>query len=158
MEDFNLVTISHLQMAGEESAILKIPQEEYEAIVAKYGTKRQFLKYDSNYFDKAQKAAMPEEELSKLYVSHASTEGFEGGLVIFTRFLSMMQEAMLKHKTFRAVINYDAEKLKTGMFVYTPKESDTGRQAGGSFTKLMSDLSSAKNWATLNPGLNARPQ
>lgn len=39
MEDFNLVTISHLQMAGEESAILKIPQEEYEAIVAKYGTK-----------------------------------------------------------------------------------------------------------------------
>ena len=24
MEDFNLVTISHLQMAGEESAILKI--------------------------------------------------------------------------------------------------------------------------------------
>lgn len=125
MEDFNLVTISHLQMAGEESAILKIPQEEYEAIVAKYGTKRQFLKYDSNYFDKAQKAAMPEEELSKLYVSHASTEGFEGGLVIFTRFLSMMQEAMLKHKTFRTVINYDAEKLKTGMFVYTPKESDT---------------------------------
>ena len=49
MEDFNLVTISHLQMAGEESAILKIPQEEYEAIVAKYGTKRQFLKYDTIY-------------------------------------------------------------------------------------------------------------
>ncbi len=105
MEDFNLVTISHLQMAGEESAILKIPQEEYEAIVAKYGTKRQFLKYDSNYFDKAQKAAMPEEELSKLYVSHASTEGFEGGLVIFTRFLSMMQEAMhVYRKTFASVL------------------------------------------------------
>lgn len=123
MEDFHLVKISNLQMTGEESASLEIPQEEYEAIVAKYGTHKQFLKYDSDYFDKAQKAAMPGEELSKLYVSNAKTEGFEGGLVIFTRLFSMMQEAMLKYKKFRVAINYDAENFKTQMYVYTPKES-----------------------------------
>lgn len=74
-------------------------------------------------FQNEQEMALPGEELSKLFRSNPKTEGFEKSVVTFTRFFEMMQEAMFKHKKFRAVINYDAEKDRAAMYIYTPKGS-----------------------------------
>lgn len=108
---------------SEETVSLVLTNEEYEEIVSKYGTERKIMKTDDNDFERAQKAALPGETLSKYYRSLPETEGFEKAVVTFNRFFYMLQDAMFRHKKFRAVINYDAEKFRTEMYIYTPKGS-----------------------------------
>lgn len=108
---------------GEETVSLVLTNEEYEEIVSKYGTERKILKTDDDDFERAQKAALPGETLSRAYRSVPKTNGFERAVVIFASFFSLLQHAMFRHKKFRAVINYDAEKFRTEMYIYTPKKS-----------------------------------
>lgn len=61
---------------GEETVSLVLTNEEYEEIVSKYGTERKILKTDDDDFERAQKAALPGETLSRAYRSVPKTNGF----------------------------------------------------------------------------------
>lgn len=134
-EGFVFVELKGRAPTGEEITSLKVTPDEYKEIISKYGTDSKTVRLDNgDEFQKAQEMALPGEELSRLYTSTPQTYGFERGLVSFTRLLTLMQDAMLKHQKFRAVIHYDAEKFRTGVYIYTPKESGEG-------DKPMEDLS-----------------
>lgn len=112
--------------AEDEITALSVTPGQYREILKKYGTRKSVRKSNGDCFEtyrRAQEAALPGEEILRHYRSSPLTEGFEGAVVSFARLFQMMQDAMLKHKKFRAVIDYDAELTRTEISIYTPKGS-----------------------------------
>lgn len=123
-KEFHIVSIRNQRISNEEIVPLEVSEEEYAQIIARYGNGEKTIRVQNeDDFRKAQEKALPGEELLKFYRSTPWTGTFEHGIVAFARWFTMMQEAALKYGKFRAVVNYDAEKTRTEMYVYTPKES-----------------------------------
>ena len=57
--------------------------------------------------------------------NRVNTEGFEKGVVLFSRWLAIIEEAMFKQRSLRIEIIYNAEAEKAEMYVYTPKHDGT---------------------------------
>ena len=75
--------------------------------------------------DEPRKRAHPNEELKWMNFNRVDTEGFEKGVVLFSRWLAIIEEAMFKQRSLRIEILYNAEAEKAEMYVYTPKHDGT---------------------------------
>ena len=75
--------------------------------------------------DEPRKSAHPNEELKWMNFNRVNTEGFEKGVVLFSRWLAIIEEAMFKQRNLRIEIIYNAEAEKAEMYVYTPKHDGT---------------------------------
>ena len=75
--------------------------------------------------EEPRKRAHPNEELKWMNFNRVNTEGFEKGVVLFSRWLAIIEEAMFKQRSLRIEIIYNAEAEKAEMYVYTPKHDGT---------------------------------
>ena len=75
--------------------------------------------------EEPRKRAHPNEELKWMNFNRVNTEGFEKGVVLFSRWLAIVEEAMFKQRSLRIEIIYNAEAEKAEMYVYTPKHDGT---------------------------------
>lgn len=77
-----------------------------------------------NILDEPRKRANPNEELRWMNFNRVNTEGFEKSVVLFSKWLGIINEAMFKHRSLRIEIIYNAEDEKAEMYVYTPKHDE----------------------------------
>lgn len=105
---------------GEVTDTLKMSQEEYEEIITKFSTSHRFLKYTSSVEDA--KAAVPPGN-TFINVGCVDNDGFVKALYLMNTLTTQVLMLMKEHKSFRFVVSYDVEALKTDFYAYAPDES-----------------------------------
>lgn len=114
-------TIVRRDESGERTEAIEVTQEEFNQIVSKYsmgrGGTRKLIPLD----ERTKRAEQEIGEKMKLEKFHSvDADGFEKGVVMFARWLGSLEQAMLKNKSLRIVIDYNAETLKTDFYISKP--------------------------------------
>lgn len=117
-------TIRSRNLEGEITDTLKMTQEEYDDIIAKFSTShRTFLKnIPLSERIRDDNVVIPSEN-KLINFGSVDSEGFVKAFYLINSLSKRIIDAMKEHKSFRFVIVYEKEALKTDFFLYAPDET-----------------------------------
>ena len=99
-----------------EETSLKITAEEYEKLLAKHGTNFK----TQRVYKTSLTTEMPDEKLDEY--NRVDTDGFIKAVVVFKKWLELLEKSIFENKKFRAEIIFDSEGMKTDFNFYTEKK------------------------------------
>lgn len=110
---------------GERVESIEVTQEEFDQIVNKYSNGRSVTRKLIPRDERLKRIEQESGEEMKLErFNSVDTDGFEKGVVLFAHWLGTLEQAMLKNKSLRIVIDYSAETLKTDFYINKPTEHE----------------------------------
>lgn len=110
---------------GERVESIEVTQEEFNQIVSKYSNGRSVTRKlipRDECLNRIEQESGGEMKLERF--NSVDTDGFEKGVVLFAHWLETLEQEMLKNKSLRIVIDYNAETLKTNFYVSKPIEHE----------------------------------
>lgn len=100
-----------------EETDLKITAEEYEKLLAKHGANFK----TQRVYKTSLTTEMPDEKLC--IDNRVDTDGFIKAVVVFKKWLELLEKSIFENKKFRAEIIFDSEGMKTDFNIYTNDNS-----------------------------------
>lgn len=135
MAEPTMTVIKRRSQTGEVEETLEMTQEEFDQIISQYSAGYRTFKKNIPYFHRiaaAQATARTGEELKMENINSVDKEGFEKAVCLMMVWSEMIFSELLKEEDFRIEIIYNAEAMKTNLFLYTPtkKHETDGTQPG----------------------------